>query len=100
MLDLKFVRENLDKVAEAMKNRHTEVDLDAFRKLDQERRDLLQEVEADKSMRNSVSAEISKMKKMVKTLRRRSFPCVPLEIRLLKRTRNSRKWNRDCVTSC
>ena len=63
MLDLKFVRENLDKVAEAMKTRHTEVDLDAFRKLDQERRDLLQEVEADKSMRNSVSAEISKMKK-------------------------------------
>ena len=63
MLDLKFVRENLDKVAEAMKNRHTEVDLDAFRKLDQELRDLLQEVEADKSMRNSVSAEISKMKK-------------------------------------
>lgn len=63
MLDLKFVRENLDKVAEAMKNRHTEVDLDAFRKLDQERRDLLQEVEAGKSMRNSVSAEISKMKK-------------------------------------
>lgn len=63
MLDLKFVRENLDKVAEAMKNRHTEVDLDAFRKLDQERRDLLQEVESDKSMRNSVSAEISKMKK-------------------------------------
>lgn len=63
MLDLKFVRENLDKVAEAMKNRHTEVDLDAFRKIDQERRDLLQEVEADKSMRNSVSAEISKMKK-------------------------------------
>lgn len=63
MLDLKFVRENLDKVAEAMKNRHTEVDLDAFRKLDQERRDLLQEVEVDKSMRNSVSAEISKMKK-------------------------------------
>lgn len=63
MLDLKFVRENLDKVAEAMKNRHTEVDLDAFRKLDQERRDLVQEVEADKSMRNSVSAEISKMKK-------------------------------------
>lgn len=63
MLDLKFVRENLDKVAEAMKNRHTEVDLDEFRKLDQERRDLLQEVEADKSLRNSVSAEISKMKK-------------------------------------
>lgn len=63
MLDLKFVRENLDKVAEALKNRHTEVDLDAFRKLDQERRDLLQEVEADKSLRNSVSAEISKMKK-------------------------------------
>jgi seryl-tRNA synthetase len=63
MLDLKFVRENTDKVIEALKNRHAEVDMDAFKKLDQERRDLLQEVEADKSQRNSVSAEISRMKK-------------------------------------
>jgi seryl-tRNA synthetase len=63
MLDLKFVREHTDEVIEALKNRHTEVDMDAFKKLDQQRRDLLQEVEADKSLRNSVSTEISKMKK-------------------------------------
>jgi seryl-tRNA synthetase len=63
MLDLKFVREHTDEVIEALKNRHTEVDMDAFKKLDQQRRDLLQEVEADKSLRNSVSAEISKMKR-------------------------------------
>ena len=39
------------------------MDLDEFKQLDQERRDLLQEVEADKSQRNTVSAQISQMKK-------------------------------------
>ena len=63
MLDLKFVRENTDKVIQAIKNRQSKMDLDEFKQLDQERRDLLQEVEADKSQRNTVSAQISKMKK-------------------------------------
>ena len=64
MLDLKFVRENTDKVLQMLKNRHNDLtNLDEFKKLDQERRELLQKVEADKSLRNSVSAEISKMKK-------------------------------------
>ena len=63
MLDLKFVRDNTEKVAQALKNRHAKVDLEEFKKLDQERRSLLQEVEADKSQRNTVSAEISQMKR-------------------------------------
>ncbi|MCD2434573.1 serine--tRNA ligase [Acidaminococcus sp. NSJ-142] len=63
MLDLKFVRENTDKVLQAIKNRQSKMDLDEFKQLDQERRDLLQEVEADKSQRNTVSAQISQMKK-------------------------------------
>lgn len=44
-------------------NRHAKVDLEEFKALDQERRSLLQEVEADKSQRNTVSAEISQMKR-------------------------------------
>ena len=63
MLDLKFVRDNTEKVAQALVNRHAKVDLKEFKELDQQRRVLLQEVEADKSQRNTVSAEISKMKR-------------------------------------
>ena len=48
MLDLKFVRDNTEKVAQALKNRHAKVDLEEFKALDQERRSLLPEVEADK----------------------------------------------------
>ena len=33
MLDLKFVRDNTEKVAQALKNRHAKVDLEEFKKL-------------------------------------------------------------------
>ena len=38
MLDIKFVRENQEAVAEAMKNRHAAWDAEAFAALDEERR--------------------------------------------------------------
>lgn len=63
MLDLKFVRDNTEKVEEMLKNRHAKVDLVEFKQLDAKRRTLIQEVEADKSQRNTVSAEISQMKR-------------------------------------
>lgn len=63
MLDMKFVRENPEKVVQAMKNRNMDKNLDDFLALEKKRREILQEVEADKSQRNLVSGEISKMKK-------------------------------------
>lgn len=63
MLDIKFIRENPDKVAEALKNRGAAVGLDEFLGLDKQRRELLGEVEALKSKRNTVSQEINRMKK-------------------------------------
>ncbi len=63
MLDMKFVREHTAEVVQAMKNRNMDMNLDEFSALEQKRRELLQEVEADKSQRNAASAEISKMKK-------------------------------------
>jgi len=63
MLDMKFVRENPEKVEKAMKNRNMDKNLDDFLALEKKRREILQEVEADKSKRNLVSGEISKMKK-------------------------------------
>ena len=63
MLDMKFVRDNPEKVQEALRNRGGSISLDGFLSLEKERRDLLVEVEGLKSMRNSVTQEISRMKK-------------------------------------
>ncbi|MFH1057273.1 MAG: serine--tRNA ligase [Pseudomonadota bacterium] len=62
MLDLKFVRENLDAVRQACENRRTAVDLDGFAALDQRRRDLLPELEGLRARRNEVSAQVGKAK--------------------------------------
>ncbi len=63
MLDSKFVRENPDKVVAALKNRGLDLSLDGFLALEKQRRELLVEVEALKSKRNTVSQEISRLKK-------------------------------------
>lgn len=63
MLDMNFVRENPELVMEAMKKRNASIDLNEFLDLDKQRRELIVEVEALKSQRNSASQEIGKMKK-------------------------------------
>ena len=63
MLDVKFVRENIDGVEQALKNRGSALSLDTFSKLDVERRDQLAKVEVLKARRNTVSQEVAKMKK-------------------------------------
>ncbi len=60
MLDLKFVRENPAAVRRAMELKKETGDLDGLLKLDQQRRDLLKEVEELKQTRNRVSKEIGK----------------------------------------
>jgi seryl-tRNA synthetase len=63
MLDLKFLRENIDFVAGKLKERGQDIDLGEFSVLDHKRRQTLQEVESLRSERNSVSKEIGKAKK-------------------------------------
>jgi seryl-tRNA synthetase len=63
MLDLKWVRDNLDTVQTALENRNSKIDLARFRELDSTRRELIVEVEQLKSHRNVVSGEIAKLKK-------------------------------------
>lgn len=63
MLDIKFIRENIDFVTEQLSTRGDQVDLTSFKQLDEQRRDLLLEVEQMKAQRNSESAEIGKLKK-------------------------------------
>lgn len=63
MLELKFIRENREKVEEMLKNRNSSLTLDEFFQLDDQRREILGEVEALKQKRNSESAEIARLKK-------------------------------------
>jgi seryl-tRNA synthetase len=68
VLDLKYVRDNLDAVATMLKNRQMATEsvreiLSRFSALDQRRRELLSEVEALKARRNQVNDEIAALKK-------------------------------------
>lgn len=63
MLDLKFVRENLDAVQANLDHRHTEGKLDDYAKLYDERKEIIQEVEQLKAHRNAVSDEIAQLKR-------------------------------------
>ncbi|ANA80262.1 seryl-tRNA synthetase [Paenibacillus vortex V453] len=64
MLDVKILRSEYSRVEEALKNRGKSLDLIAdFPKLDARRRELLQESESLKNRRNTVSAEVARLKK-------------------------------------
>jgi len=63
MLDIKYLRNNFEKVKEALRNRGADLSLDDFLKLDENRRKKLVEVEKLKNKRNTVSEEIGKLKK-------------------------------------
>jgi seryl-tRNA synthetase len=61
MLDLQFVRDHLDQIAEALGKRHMELSLDRFRQLDEARRELLVQVEGLKKERNEKSRSIGQV---------------------------------------
>ncbi len=63
MLDLKFLRENLDLVKKACAGRRTEVDLAGFESLDAQRRAVLPELESLRARRNEVSQKVGRVKR-------------------------------------
>ena len=63
MLDIKYVRDNQDVVAEAMKNRNAKWDAEKFSSLDEERRAAIAEAEALQQERNAASKSIGAMMK-------------------------------------
>ncbi len=63
MHDLSYFREHLDEFAEMAKKRNTTLDLDGFRALDKERRELIRQNEERKAQRNKASDEIVRLKK-------------------------------------
>ena len=63
MHDLNYFRDHLDVFAEMAKKRGITLDLDEFRKIDHERRELITETEALRAKRNKASDEIGRLKK-------------------------------------
>ncbi|HIV85821.1 MAG TPA: serine--tRNA ligase [Candidatus Monoglobus merdigallinarum] len=63
MLDIKLLRNETEKVKEALSRRKEEVDIDGLLKLDNDRRALLFEIEQKKAEQNAVSKQIPKYKK-------------------------------------
>jgi len=60
MLDMKFIRQNMDLVKKALVNRGAAADLEKLLELDNKRRALIQEGDVLKAKRNQFSAKISK----------------------------------------
>ncbi len=60
MLDIKFIRENVDAVKKAARDKNFDVDVDALIALDDRRRDLLHQTEAIRARRNEVAQAIPK----------------------------------------
>ncbi|OGT97934.1 MAG: serine--tRNA ligase [Geobacteraceae bacterium GWB2_52_12] len=62
MLDMKYIRENMDEAERRLRTRGGESFLGGLQELDERRRALLKEAEALKALRNSVSDEIGRTK--------------------------------------
>src|SRR5574341_2660485 len=63
MLDVKLLRDDLDRVKERIATRGDAIDWDVFVSLDRERRDALARLERLKEKKNRLSGEIGKFKK-------------------------------------
>jgi seryl-tRNA synthetase len=63
MHDLSYFREHLDVYAEMAKRRNVTLDIEGFRALDKQRRELITENEKRKAQRNKASDEIARLKK-------------------------------------
>lgn len=59
MLDIKFIRENLDIVKMAATKKHIKIDLDRLVSLDDSRKELMQSLESQKAEQNSASKDIA-----------------------------------------
>jgi len=65
MLDIKFIRQNPDKVKEGVREKQIKVDIGQLLKLDKERREALGAIEDIRAQKNKASKEIAKIKKKV-----------------------------------
>ena len=63
MLDIKFIRENSELVKQGILNKNAKDTVDDILKFDKQKRELLQQAEELKAVRNKVSQEVGRLKK-------------------------------------
>ena len=63
MLEIKYVRQNLSEVFNALEKRGDSADLETFQSVEADRREILGELEELRHQRNVVSGEIAELKK-------------------------------------
>ncbi|NIA11659.1 MAG: serine--tRNA ligase [Nitrospiraceae bacterium] len=63
MLEIKFIRENKELVTKALKDRSNDLSVKSILEIDSQRRNLIQEVEELRNLRNRVSEKIGRQKK-------------------------------------
>ena len=61
MIDIKLLRENLEKVKDVLKKRGVDVDADKLLKIDEKKRRFIQEVESLRAQRNEISKQRGKL---------------------------------------
>ena len=64
MLDLKFIRANMDKIKDMLQKRGYELDISQFEKLDKKRREIITEIESLRSKRNEINHQISQKRNL------------------------------------
>ncbi|MBW1721954.1 MAG: serine--tRNA ligase [Deltaproteobacteria bacterium] len=91
MLDLKFIRTNLDLIKDMLEKRGYDTDISAFSSIDEKRRSILPALEELRHRRNKASEEIAEMKKqgwdpsqVISEMRRVSSEIKSLEAELSK----------------
>ncbi len=67
MLDIKFIRENSEKVKQGAQNKGAKIDIDKILDLDKQRRNLIQEVENLKAEKNKLGAKDKDKAKKIKS---------------------------------
>src|ERR1041384_6083875 len=63
MLDLAYLRENLDEARQRLSSRGFTLDVETFQRLDSERKNLIQETEKLQQLRNATSEDIAQLMK-------------------------------------
>jgi len=61
MLDINFIKDNLELVKEGARKKHIEVDLDTLMQLDEQRRKLLAKIEDKRAQQNATSKQIAQV---------------------------------------
>ena len=85
MLDIKFIRENPEKIKRACRDKQVKVDIDKLLELDKQRRKIIVELEKLRAEQNKLSKEIAKSKQKSKK------PAVVLKDKIKKLSKKLKK---------